>query len=108
VWTAAAWLPTIQNLLLEKQGITGGAAIPYVRNGMMLWRIGGIFGYIAFGHVADVIGWRPTIFVYSLGAPIFGLVLFVVVNNYGPYPILLSIYGFFVIGIFSGHAIYMS
>src|SRR6516165_10574147 len=27
VWTAAAWLPTIQNILLEKQGITGNAAI---------------------------------------------------------------------------------
>src|SRR5215471_9940377 len=108
VWTAAAWLPTIQNLLLEKQGITGGAAIPYVRNGMMLWGIGGIFGYIAFGYVSDVIGRRPTIFVYSVGTLIFGLVLFLVVNSYDPYPILLPIYGFFVIGIFSGHAIYIS
>ena len=108
VWTAAAWLPTIQNLLLEKNGITGGAAIPYVRNGMMLWGIGGIFGYIAFGYVADMIGRRPTIFVYSVGTLIFGFVLFLLVNSYDPYPILLPIYGFFVIGIFSGHAIYMS
>src|SRR6266567_6084561 len=108
VWTAAAWLPTIQNLLLEKQGITGNAAIPYVRNGMMLWGIGGIFGYIAFGYIADVIGRRPTIFIYTLGTLIFGLLLFLVVDSYDPYPILLLIYGFFVIGIFSGHAIYMS
>src|SRR5215469_16238700 len=93
----------IQNLLLEKNGITGGAAIPYVRNGMMLWGIGGIFGYIAFGYVADIIGRRPTIFVYSVGTLIFGLVLFLLVNSYDPYPILLPIYGFFVIGIFSGH-----
>src|SRR5262249_544930 len=28
--------------------------------------------------------------------------------TYGSYPILLLIYGFFVVGIFSGHAIYMS
>src|SRR5215471_9846997 len=34
---------------------------------------------------------------------IFGLVLFLLVNSYDPYPILLPIYGFFVIGIFSGH-----
>src|SRR5207248_1455737 len=54
VWTSGAWLPTIQNLLLEKQGITGNAAIPYVRNGMTLWGIGGIIGYIAFGFIADV------------------------------------------------------
>ncbi len=108
VWTAAAWLPTIQNLLLEKQGITGNAAIPYVRNGMMLWGIGGIVGYIAFGYIADVIGRRPTIFIYSVGTLIVGLYLFLGVSSYDPYPILLLIFGFFVIGIFSGHAIYMS
>ncbi len=108
VWTAAAWLPTIQNLLLEKQGITGNAAIPYVRNGMMLWGIGGIVGYIAFGFIADVIGRRPTIFLYSVGTLVVGLYLFLGVSSYDPYPILLLIFGFFVIGIFSGHAIYMS
>src|SRR5262249_21444348 len=108
VWTAAAWLPTIQNLLLEKQGITGNAAIPYVRNGMTLWGIGGIVGYIAFGFIADLIGRRPTILLYTIGTLVFGFVLFLVVNSYDPYPILLLIYGFFVIGIFSVHAIYMS
>src|SRR5207245_4094922 len=67
VWTSGAWLPTIQNLLLEKQGITGNAAIPYVRNGMTLWGIGGIIGYIAFGFIADVIGRRLTILLYTVG-----------------------------------------
>src|SRR5437879_5672604 len=81
VWTAAAWLPTIQNLLLEKQGITGNAAIPYVRNGMTLWGLGGIVGYIAFGFIADVIGRRLTILLYSLGTLIFGLALFLLVGG---------------------------
>ena len=108
VWTAQAWLPTIQNLLLEKEGIKGVAAIPYVSWGMKLWGIGGIAGYIAFGYIADVIGRRPTIMLYSIGTLVFGLTLFLLVDSYGPYPILLLIFGFFVIGIFSGHAIYMS
>src|SRR5437764_7979391 len=108
VWTAQAWLPTIQGLLLEKEGIKGAAAIPYISWGMKLWGIGGIVGYIAFGYIADVIGRRPTIVVYSLGTLIVGLYLFLGVNSYGPYPVLLLIYGFFVVGIFSGHAIYMS
>src|SRR5712664_4709241 len=108
VWTAQAWLPTIQSLLLEKEGIKGAAAIPYVSWGMKLWGIGGIVGYIAFGYIADAIGRRPTIILYSLGTLIVGLYLFLGVSTYGPYPILLPIYGFFVIGIFSGHAIYMS
>src|ERR1051326_1385362 len=44
VCTAQAWLPTIQNLLLEKEGIKGAAAIPYVSWGMKLWGIGRIVG----------------------------------------------------------------
>src|SRR3984893_18103370 len=108
VWTSQAWLPTIQNLLLEKQGITGTAAIPYVSWGMKLWGIGGIIGYIAFGYVADAVGRGPTIFVYRVGKLVAGLYLFLGVSSYDPYPILLLIYGFFVVGIFSGHAIYMS
>jgi MFS family permease len=108
VWTAGAWLPTIQGLLLEKQGIKGVAAIPYISWGMKLWGFGGIVGYIAFGFIADIIGRRPTIVIYSVGTLIFGLSLFLLVDSYGPYPFLLPIFGFFVIGIFSGHAIYMS
>jgi len=108
VWTAGAWLPTIQGLLLEKEGIKGTAAIPYISWGMKLWGIGGILGYIAFGYIADVIGRRPTIVIYSVGTLIFGLYLFLGVSTYGPYPVLLLIFGFFVIGIFSGHAIYMA
>jgi MFS family permease len=108
VWTSQAWLPTIQNLLLEKQGITGNAAIPYVSFGMKLWGIGGIIGYIAFGFIADAIGRRPTIFLYSVGTLVLGLYLFLGVSTYDPYPVLLLIYGFFVIGIFSGHAIYIA
>jgi MFS family permease len=108
VWTSQAWPPTIQNLLLEKQGITGNAAIPYVSFGMKLWGIGGIVGYIAFGFIADVIGRRLTIFLYSVGTLGLGLYLFLGVQSYDPYPVLLLIYGFFVIGIFSGHAIYIS
>src|SRR5713226_8007867 len=101
-------LPTIQGLLLEKDGIKGVAAIPYISWGMRLWGIGGIVGYIAFGYIADIIGRRPTIVIYSVGTLIVGLYLFLGVSTYGPYPFLLLIFGFFVIGIFSGHAIYMS
>src|SRR5712664_3854030 len=85
VWTAQAWLPTIQSLLLEKEGIKGVAAIPYISWGMRLWGIGGIVGYIEFGYIADAIGRRPTIILYSLGTLIVGLYLFLGVSTYGPY-----------------------
>jgi MFS family permease len=76
VWTAGAWLPTIQSLLIEREGIKGAAAIPYISWGMRLWGLGGIVGYIAFGYIADIIGRRPTIVIYSVGTLIFGLSLF--------------------------------
>jgi MFS family permease len=72
VCTAQAWLPTIQGLLLEKDGIKGAGAIPYVSWGMKLWGIGGIVGYIALGYIADVIGRRPTILLYSVGTLVVG------------------------------------
>src|SRR5258708_15296527 len=73
-----------------------------------LWGIGGIVVNTACGFIGDVIGRRPTIVLYSLGTLIVGLYLFLGVSTYDPYPILLLIYGFFVIGIFSGHAIYIA
>lgn len=107
IWTSQIWLATIQSLVLEKQGITGAAAIPYVSTGILLWGVGGIFGYAAFGFIADAIGRRGTIIFYSLGTLISGLYLYLGVNSYAPYPPLLFVFGFFVFGVFSGHAVYI-
>lgn len=107
IWTSQIWLPTIQNLMLEKDGITGAAAIPYVGTGMMLWGIGGIFGYATFGFLADVFGRRATIAFYNVGALASGLFLYLGLGTYTYYPFVLPIFGYFVFGVFSGHAIYL-
>ena len=107
IWTTVIWLPTIQTQMLERDGIAGAAAIPYVSRGMMLWGIGGIFGYALFGFVADAVGRRPTIILYNLGTLALGLILFLGLGDYTYYPYLLPIYGFFVLGVFSGHAVYL-
>jgi MFS family permease len=107
IWTTVIWLPTIQTQMLEKDGITGGAAIPYVSRGMMLWGFGGIFGYALFGFIADAIGRRATIILYNLGTLALGLTLYLGLSDYTYYPYLLPIYGFFVLGVFSGHAVYL-
>jgi MFS family permease len=108
IWTSQIWLPTIQSLMLEKQGITGAAAIPYVSTGILMWGIGGIFGYAAFGFIADAIGRRWTVALYSVGTLISGIYLYLGVSSWASYPVLLFIFGFFVFGVFSGHAIYIS
>jgi MFS family permease len=107
IWTTVIWLPTIQSLMLEKEGIKGAAAAPIIGRNMMLWGIGGIFGYACFGFIADLIGRRPTVAFYNVGTLVLGLTLFLAVDNMAPYPYLLLLYGFFVLGVFSGHAVYI-
>jgi MFS family permease len=107
IWTTVIWLPTIQTQILEADGIKGAAAIPYVSHGMMLWGIGGIFGYAAFGFIADVVGRRPAVVLYNIGTMALGFWLFLGLGHYTYYPFLLPIYGFFVLGVFSGHAVYL-
>ncbi len=107
IWTTVIWLPTILSLMVQKGGVAGAAAVPFVSRGMMLWSIGGIFGYSAFGFIADAFGRRPTIAFYSIGSIVAGLVLYLALPSYEPwYPTVLPIFGFFVFGVFSGHAVY--
>ncbi|HEY2871941.1 MAG TPA: MFS transporter [Reyranella sp.] len=107
IWTSVIWLPTIQTYMLKADGITGTAAIPYVGTGMVLWGIGGMFGYATFGFLADVFGRRATIVFYNIGAIASGLVLYLALGSYAYYHLMLVVFGYFVFGVFSGHAIYL-
>jgi len=108
IWTSNIWLPTILSLMVQKGGVSGADAVPFVSHGMMVWSIGGILGYIAFGFIADTIGRRLTISLYSVGTIAAGLILYVALPTYLPwYPVVLPIFGFFVFGIFSGFAVYL-
>jgi MFS family permease len=107
IWTSQIWLPTIQGQLLAKVGITGPAAAPFIGHGMTLWGLGGIIGYAAFGFIADVFGRRPTIVFYNVGTICAGLYLYLGIDTYEMYPYMLPVFGFFVFGVFSGHAVYM-
>jgi MFS family permease len=93
--------------MLEKDGIKGAAAIPTVGYGMMLWGVGGIIGYAVFGFLADHFGRRPTVIFYNLGTVASGLVLYLGLQTYEYYPPMLVVFGFFVYGVFSGHAVYL-
>jgi MFS family permease len=107
IWTTNIWLPTILSLMVQKSGITGADAVPFVSNGMMIWSLGGIAGYAAFGFIADAVGRRPAISFYSIGTIVFGLILYLGLSAYEPwYPVVLPVFGFFVFGVFSGHAVY--
>lgn len=107
IWTSNIWLPTIQGQMLARQGITGAAAAPLIGYGMMLFGVGGIFGYAAFGFIADVFGRRPTVVFYNVGTLAAGLYLYLGLHDWSLYPYVLPVFGFFVFGVFSGHAVYL-
>jgi MFS family permease len=107
IWTSQIWLPTIQGQLLARSGITGRAAAPFIGHGMTLWGLGGIVGYATFGFIADAVGRRPTIVLYNIGTICAGLYLYLGIDTYELYPYMLPVFGFFVFGVFSGHAVYM-
>jgi MFS family permease len=107
IWTSQIWLPTVQGAMLQHDGITGDAAIRQTGYGMMLWGIGGILGYASFGFLADALGRRPTIVFYNIGAIASGLYLYLGLDSYALYPVMLPVFGYFVFGVFSGHAVYL-
>jgi MFS family permease len=108
IWTTNIWLPTILSLMVQKGGVTGADAVPFVSRGMMIWSLGGIAGYIAFGFIADAVGRRFAIGFYSVGTIAAALVLYLGLPAYEPwYPVVLPIFGFFVFGVFSGFAVYL-
>lgn len=107
IWTTIIWLPTIQSLMLEKEGVTGVAAIRSIGNGGTLFGLGGIIGYASFGFLADRFGRRATIVCYNLATVASGLVLYLGLGTYAYYPYVLPVFGFFVFGVFSGHAVYL-
>ena len=107
IWTSQIWLPTIQGQLLARSGITGPAAAPFIGHGMTLWGLGGIIGYAAFGFIADAAGRRAAIIFYNVGTIAVGLYMYLGTDDWSLYPYLLPVFGFFVFGVFSGHAVYL-
>ena len=74
---------------------------------MTLWGLGGIIGYATFGFLADAVGRRPTIVFYNVGAIVSGLYMYLATDTYDLWPYLLPVFGYFVFGVFSGHAVYL-
>jgi MFS family permease len=107
IWTSLIWLPTIQSVMLQNEGVTGAAAIPYVGYGMMLWGVGGILGYGSFGFLADLMGRKTTILFFNVGAIGSGLFLYLGLHTWDYFPVVLPVFGYFVFGVFSGHAVYL-
>jgi MFS family permease len=107
IWPSNVWLPTIQGQMLARSGISGAAAVPFIGFGMTLFGIGGMLGQAAYGFIADAIGRRGANMLYSTGTIVFGMTLYVILQDYTYYPFVLPFFGASVFGIFSGLAVYL-
>ena len=108
IWTTNIWLPTILSLMVQKGGDQRrrrGAVRQPRHHGVEHRRHLRLCGIRLYRRLRSA--GALTIAFYSIGSVVFGLILYLALPTYEPwYPVVLPIFGFFVFGVFSGHAVY--
>ncbi|MHB1043208.1 MAG: MFS transporter [Eubacteriales bacterium] len=107
-WAVGAWIPTIVNLMLTKEGIATALIVKKVSIVSMAYNGGGFLGYATWGFIADKWGRKPAFIMSFIGASIMAPVLFLGAQNYSQYLLLSPLLGYFIFGSFAGLAIYMA
>lgn len=105
-WSVTTWTPAVIRTVVERDGITGDAAVPYVSNAMAMLYLGGVVGYAVWGFLADAIGRKRT-YLVSLTLAIGGVgLLYPLADSYTTYMWGLPVVGFGVYSLFSGNSVY--
>ena len=105
-WSVTTWAPQIVRDLMASQGISGGAAIPYVTYSNMALNLGGFIGYASWGFIAERLGRRGALLLSFLTALFGTWALFPFQTSFLAYMLLLPVVGFGIFGFFSGSAVY--
>ena len=103
-WSGSTWIP---QYAAEWTAKTGQAVLLSPSLTASLFGVGAIAGYIALGFLADMVGRKPVIWLYYLGALILSLSLFLLANTRSALLILAAANGFFASGQFSWMTIYL-
>jgi MFS family permease len=72
-----------------------------------MFSVGSIAGFLALGFLADILGRKPTIWLYYLGAVVFSLCYFLLVRERSGYLAAAAASGFFSTGQFAWMTIYL-
>jgi len=107
-WAVGAWIPTIVNLILTKQGLATAEVVKHVSIVSMVYNLGGLIGYCSWGFIADRIGRKPAFIMCFVGASVVAPVLFFGHQSYAAYLYISPFLGYFVFAAFGGLAIYMA
>src|SRR5689334_15580191 len=107
LWGSTNWAPTLVHELPEFQGADAATLTKAVSYAIMALNAGAIFGYIAFGPLADRFGRRPVFAFMCAGSLVMLPAAYLLPSHYAGVLMLLPILGFFNNGIFSGFPIYL-
>jgi MFS family permease len=103
-WSASTWIPEFASQLNAHSTSQGQLASSTIG---MMFGLGSVAGYLAFGFFADAVGRKPTIWFYYLGALVVSLWYFLFVRERNALLVMAGVNGFFSSGQFAWMTIYL-
>jgi MFS family permease len=107
LWGATMWIPSAVREVLGPRRLSPAELNRYVSYAVMILNAGALFGYLAFGPLADRLGRKATFLLYLIGGVVLFPITFLVSQDYTWIMTLLPALGFFTLGITSGFPIYL-
>ena len=102
-WSVSTWIPqyAAQLATTGQQSHLSASVVG------LTYGVGSIAGYLVLGLLADVLGRKPTIWLYFLGALTLSLSLFLLVREQRMFLVMAAADGFFTNGLFAWMTIYL-
>src|SRR5215472_7009049 len=101
-WSVSTWIP---QYAAQLSAIAGQSQFSSSMAGL-IFSIGSVAGYLALGLLADILGRKPTAWLYYLGALVFSLCLFLLVSGRALF-VMAAASGFFSGGQFAWVTVYL-
>jgi MFS family permease len=103
-WSASTWIPEYATHLRTHSGTQFQLSSSTVG---LMFSVGSIAGFLALGFLADILGRKPIIWLYYLGALVFSLSYFLLVRERNGLLMMAAANGFFSSGQFAWMTIYL-
>ena len=103
-WSVSTWIPQYAAQLPANAGHQFPLSPSIVG---LMFSVGSIAGFLALGLLADILGRKPTTWLYYLGALLFSLCLFLLVRDRHTLLVMSVANGFFSSGQFAWMTIYL-
>jgi len=103
-WSASTWIPQYAAQLPANAGHQYPISVSLVG---LMFSLGSIAGFLALGLLADILGRKPTTWLYYLGALLLSLCLFLFVRDRNTLLVMAAANGFFSSGQFAWMTIYL-